>query len=149
MSLKIRLASLLRAFLLSSGDSKKIPPYIGDVLVHHLSQHVDAILGNISEGKMAVFYLGVDAVAVGGDGVATSNGRGVFTGPLKTSTAQEKDMIVQALQSMPSRFRSRLDQAGIDVMVAAVINEVGGNSHSVILELSKADLAALRVEQSC
>jgi hypothetical protein len=95
---------------------------------------------------MSVFYLGVDAVEIKGD-VVVSNGRGMFTGPLKLDTEQEKDMLVRALPGMPPTFRARLDRPTVAAMIAVTINENSGRSHAIALELLEVDLVALSAGQ--
>lgn len=136
----------LRDTVLSGEGGRNIPPYIGDVLVHHLSQHVDSMLDNLHEGRTAVFYLGIDKVAIMDDGaVIMSKGGGVFTGPLKSSTSLEKDRLVSALQGMPPGFRSRLDASGAAAMVAVKVSELGGRTHAIGIELSREDLMAVKL----
>lgn len=130
--------------LLASTKSERLPPPIGEVLVHHLTQHIEAIFGNCHAGKPTVFYLGIEGVIVKAEGAAASNGRGMFVGPLKSGTSREKDILVSTLQGMHPNFRAQLDQTGIEVIIAAKVIEANGKSHSVGIELREADLAELR-----
>jgi len=120
-----------------------VPLPIADVVFHHLRQHAGAILGKISEGKCLVFYMELNEVTVEGDAVV-SNGRGMFTGPLRTTTATERDMVVAALPGMPADFRASLNRTDCPCLVAVKIAEKGGVLHNLTVALGEADLQGLQ-----
>jgi len=131
MSLKLRLGILLQDSLPAQG----IAPHVCVAIVHHLSQHVGAIV--LRPGSVTVYYLTIENVTV-----ESSNGRGMFLGPMKTGTAAEKDNTAAALQSMPQGFRERLD-APSGVIVAVTATESQKAPCSAVVELTGEDLRRL------
>jgi hypothetical protein len=122
--------------------STEPPPHIGEIATYHMRQHASTVLEKLSKGTTVVFYMSISMADVR-DGTVISNGRGMFTGPLRTGTRPEKDQLVQSLPGAPFALRSRLDRNEIEAIIIVKVDEKSGKGHYLILEMSTDDLRAL------
>lgn len=130
MSTRLRLGSLLHENL----PAQNIPPHVSAAIVHHLSQHLEAITAKT--GMVQVYHLSID-------GCDSSNGKGIFMGPMRTGTAAERDVLAATLPGMPADFRTQLDGTGVLIAVIAQAKK----KHTAVILLTEANLATLRGDQ--
>lgn len=112
--------------------------HVSAIINHHMKQHIDAATGAASSAAgAAFFYLGVIEATAQADGTVTSNGKGMFTGPLKTRTAAERDMVAAQFSAIPN-LRQRLDNPDAELVLIAQV-AVNGTTHCSITGIGVRD----------
>ncbi|MDE2101065.1 MAG: hypothetical protein KGL39_27710 [Patescibacteria group bacterium] len=113
-------------------DAKaEFPPQVLAIITTHLTRSATAMHKYATGTKPTLFYLGITDAAVA-DGKVLSEGVSVLTGPLKTSTAAEKDAIVKDLKGFPPTFRARLDDTSANNVVAVRVQLQDGQTYSIV-----------------
>lgn len=117
------------------------PAHVSSIINHHMKQHIDAATTAAAMAAgVPFFYLSIiDATTrADGTGAVTSNGKGMFVGPLKTYTAPERDMVAAQFKDIPD-LRRRLDNPDAEVvLISRVI--VNGATHSSITGIGIRDV---------